>query len=773
MSKELLEKYFKKNEKNELGPIEKNGKIFAILKNKWLEAKPEEIVRQKFIAKLIDEYGYSIEQMAQEMKVSNSKRGSGKAQADIVVWRTKEEKNQNKSAFLVIECKAPNIKLRLEDCYQGMNYATWSRAKIFAVYNDNELQVYKIDDTKIPILADSFKPINDIPKANEILDEDKLEKFLKKTKEFKGDEFATLLHKCHNIIRNNDKLSPEAAFDEISKVLFIKIMYERQPKQEGIFSLEQFRRLKEKYLYEYNMELNNEIKWLEKKKRENIKKGEFREAEENEHRIEYLKKKEPPSYMQKLFEDVKEEFKNDGIFEENERIKLKESTFEAIVKGLEIYNLTKTGADVKGIAFEKFLSKTFRGQLGQFFTPRTIVDFIVDFIEPKEEELICDPCVGSGGFIIKTFENIKEEIENEYKIKKFELQKEIFGENQEYLDDEKKQKEYEEVINKLNEEEQKRLKQLSCCSIYGTDANPRMARVAKINMIMHGDGHSGIHHHDGLLNVNGIFRERFDVILTNPPFGITYGDLPKVQEDDKFQDDKLIEEYIKKYGEKYKTELKQVSENIGKPIRTLFEVGEYTGKSEVLFVERCLDLLKDGGKMGIVLPEGVLNSSDLEKARELFEGKAKIKLIVSLPDEIFLSAGATVKTSLVFLQKFTKEEREEFEAIKQECNENLREILEINKLEEEIIEIQESLKDRKKEKEVKEQLRQNKKEIDKQLKQLYKDLKKQLMPCVREKFDYEILVADIKKAGITSTGEETHNELKDLIEELKSLRVWQ
>ncbi len=732
MEKMDLLKYFQRDEKNELVPIVKDGKIYALLKEKWLEAKPEEIVRQKFIAKLIDEYGYKPEQMAQEMKVSNSQRGTGKAQADIVVWRTKEDKNQNNQAFLVVECKASNIKLKLEDCYQGMNYATWSRAKIFATTNDKELQVYKIDDSKIPILIDSFKPINDIPKAQDILDDKKLETFLKKTKEFKGDEFARLLQRCHNIIRNNDKLSPEAAFDEISKVLFIKIMYERSPKQEGIFSLEQFNRLKKAW--------------------EQVR-GKSDKAE---------------SYMQKLFEDVKEEFKNDGIFEENEKIKLKESTFESIVKELEIYNLTKTGSDVKGIAFEKFLSKTFRGQLGQFFTPRTIVEFMVEYLNPKESELICDPCVGSGGFIIKAFENIKEEIENEYKIKKIELQTKIFGQNQEFIDDKDKQKEYEEIVEKLNKEEEQRLKQLSCCAIYGTDANPRMARVAKINMIMHGDGHNGIHHHDGLLNVNGIFRNRFNVILTNPPFGITYNnDLPKVQEDDKFQDERLIEVYKKEYVEIYEKELKQVTDNIGKPIRSLFEVGKFTGKSEVLFVERCLDLLKNGGRMGIVLPEGVLNSSDLTKARELFEEKAKIKLIVSLPDEVFLSAGATVKTSLVFLQKFTKEEKENFEKTKKECKEELEKTLGIKSLEEQLSTIKEKLKNKKETKETKEQSKKEKKEIENKLKQLYKELETKLMPCIRENFDYEILVADIKKAGITSTGEETQNELKELIVQLK------
>ena len=177
--------------------------------------------------------------------------------------------------------------------------------------------------------------------------------------------------------------------------------------------------------------------------------------------------------------------------------------------------------------------------------------------------------------------------------------------------------------------------------------------------------------------------------------------------------------------------------------------------------------------MGIVLPEGVLNSSDLEKARELFEGKAKIKLIVSLPDEVFLSAGATVKTSLVFLQKFTEKEKEKFEKIKKECEDKLKEELEIYEKENRLLEIKNNLKNKKLSKEIKENLNIEKKEIKKELKQLYKKLENKLMPCVREKFDYEIIVADIKKAGITSTGDITDNELIELIEELKPLKVWE
>lgn len=523
---------------------------------------------------------------------------------------------------MVLEFKAENLELKVEDCYQDYNYATWSRADLFAVSNGKETQVYKVVDTELPL---SLKPIGEIPNANIINNAKKLKEELEKTVEFKGDEFAKVLNKCHNIIRNNDKLSPEAAFDEISKVLFIKIMYERNINQNQMFSLDEFKRLRENF--------------------REIHKG---TSQEND------------SFIQYRFEQVKREFEKDHIFEPNETIRIRESSFEDIVKELEKYNLTKTGADVKGIAFETFLGRTFRGELGQFFTPRKVVEFMVDVLDIKQNELICDPCAGSGGFLIRAFEIVKDKIDEKYiRLKKLK-QREVFGENLENIDDEKLKAKYEQVINELNEKQKLEIQYLSKSSIFGTDANPRMARVSKMNMIMHGDGHNGIHHNDGLLNVNGIFRNRFDVILTNPPFGTNLGkDNSKVSEEDKYTDEKMITHYKKIYGDVYEEELKQVTDNFGKPIRSLYKTGEISGATEVLFVERCLDLLKAGGRMGIVLPEGVLNSSNLQKAREYFESRAKILLIVSLPQDLFVSSGATVKTSLVFLKKFTVEEQKQ------------------------------------------------------------------------------------------------------------------
>lgn len=709
-------------------------RIYSAIRKDYLVAQPEEIVRQEFICKLINDYGYSLSQMDEEVP-QVAVRGTGRARADLVVWKTEDDKKKKKTAFLVVELKSPELRLKVEDCYQGYNYATWSRAKLFAISNGKELQVYKTVEEELPL---KLQPVNDIPHIDTIQDDKKLEESLAKTKEFTGDEFAKLLHKCHNIIRNNDKLSPEASFDEISKILFIKIMYERNPQQERVFSLNQFETMKK-----YHLDNSQ-------------------------------------SYMQYLFNVVKKDFESDGIFEPNETIKLRERSFEQIVKELEIYNLTSTSADVKGIAFEKFLGRTFRGELGQFFTPRVIVDFIVDLLDPKENELICDPCAGSGGFLIKTFESIRKTMDDYYIELKKTKQKEIFGEDLENIEDEELQKRYEEFVSIVNKEEEEKIRKLSHESIFGTDANPRMARVSKMNMIMHGDGHNGIHHNDGLLNVNGIFHNRFDVIVTNPPFGTNLDKkYPLVEQDSKYTNPTIIDNYVNKYSkelfvragytekyvekehfdivkEQYLKEMGQVTNNIDKPIRNLFKVGRDlgSGATEVLFIERCLDLLKPGGRIGIVLPEGVLNSSNLSNAREYFESRAKILLIVSMPQDIFISSGATVKTSLVFLKKFTQEEAKQYETIKKEVTKDIK-----AKYAKDIDPIKEGLKLR-----GKESLSATEKKIkNAELKELEIKRDNEIKEIIKQKFDYEIPISDIKKAGITTTGTETDNELHELL----------
>ena len=144
----------------------KGNKIFAPLKDKWLVNKPEEEVRQKYICRLVNNYGYSIEQMAQEMQVTNSQRGKGAARADIVIWRNPQDKSGNKYPLVVVECKAESVSVRKEDYYQGMNYASWVHADFFVTTNLKETRIFKIVKGKIPDRLEEVVDIPDAVKAN-------------------------------------------------------------------------------------------------------------------------------------------------------------------------------------------------------------------------------------------------------------------------------------------------------------------------------------------------------------------------------------------------------------------------------------------------------------------------------------------------------------------------------------------------------------------------------------------------------------------------------
>lgn len=712
----------------------KGNKIKAPLKGKdaWLVLKPEEEVRQKYICRLVNHYGFSIEQMAQEIQVSNSQRGQGRAMADIVIWRNTKDREEDNSPIIVVECKAEHITVREEDYFQGYNYASWAGADFFVTTNLKETRIFKVVKGKIP---KRLEEVVNIPKAEIVNDKKKIDALLKQTKAFTRDEFSKLLFKCHNIIRNNDKLSPEAAFDEISKILFIKIRYERSNSENQIFSKEAFKADKSSY--------------------------------------EKYKPKDGKDFYQFLFDQTKEDFKDDDLFEPTEIIRIRENSFEAIVEELQIYNLSTTSDDVKGIAFEQFLGKTFRGELGQFFTPRTVVDFMVEILDPQESEIMCDPCCGSGGFLIKAFEFVRAKIENEIHLTKENIKAEYYNDAYEKANDKKKE-EIDDLVNdlfaKLNAEldinnPKSRIRELSYDCIFGTDANPRMSRTAKMNMIMHGDGHGGVHHNDGLLNVNGIFENRFDIILTNPPFGSRVEKSLKITEADKYTDLERIAKYKVRYdtpgNPAYTNALKQINDNINKPLLSLFKTGSMSTLTEVLFIERCLNLLKPGGRMGIVLPEGVLNNTNLQKIRDFVESKAKIVLITSIPQDVFIASGATVKPSLLFFKKFTEEESKLYNTITKKAEKEITQ-----KYEPQTKPIKEKLALRGKEA----PSTGEKKELKAELKQLEEKIANEIKAQIKTNFNYEVPIAEVEKAGISTTGAEIENELIPLAEEFKQHR---
>jgi type I restriction enzyme M protein len=605
----------------------KGNQIFSPVRGKWLPLTPEERVRQQYLSVLTNEYGYSIDQIAEEESVTG--RGSAQARADFLIWRTVQERTDNRPAMIIVECKSDNVTISPKGYHQGDNYARREGAKFFVTHNNRETRYWRVRTDRRP---GYLEEIENIPHAN--ASDEEIKKLIGRLKIFKENEFADLLHQCHNVIRNREHLDPAAAFDEIAKVLFVKTHVERDMKE--------------------------------------------KRRQQNRFTVDYLRTLPGQAPLNLLFSDTKEAYQADAIFNETDKINLKPGTGEEIVRLLERYNLSDTSEDVKGIAFERFLGRTFRGEIGQFFTPRTIVEFMVHVVDPREGDVVCDPASGSGGFLIRFFEIVREQVladvDRQYQDFVTELEGKQLSKAQRARLLHEKFEALQATIDPRNRES--RLWRLANRCIYGCDANDRMARTSKMNMIMHGDGHGGVHHHNGFINVNGIFAGRFDIILTNPPFGANVEPSDKITEGDVRTSDEQYRRYAQWYGQAYKEaqELVQQAAKNNAPIASLFDL-PYGGdkanngkkklgkiKTEILFLERCLALLKPGGRLGIVLPEGIFNNPSLAYVREYCEDRAFIRAVVSLPQETFYSAGASVKASLLFLQKFTEEQAADYQA---------------------------------------------------------------------------------------------------------------
>ncbi|NQU74700.1 MAG: N-6 DNA methylase [Planctomycetes bacterium] len=602
----------------------RGNEVFCPLRGKWLKANPEERVRQEFIKHLRDHYGYTFEQMAQEQKTQHGRRSP---KADIVIYPSPEAKAAGKSPLLVVECKAETVDIHPRDYYQGESYARAVACEIFVMHNARQTAVFKL----VPGTPGESIQINELPAAADWTDAKRIEAIKNSTRAFSRKEFQDLLFKCHSILRDVHKMEPGRAFDAISKVLFIKMYIERTGKW-GTFTTE----------------------FLDQRRA--------------------VRLPSDPLVHDQLFDQTRKHYETDEIFAAADTLEISGETFDRLVKELARFNLSATSDDVKGLAFERFLGATFRGELGQFFTPRPIVDFMVDLLDPQEKELICDPAAGSGGFLIKAFEHVRRRITDDVQAQKDGARAKIEAKK---LKEDDETKRIEDAFAKFNTEldpdqddPPSRVRVLARSCIFGTDAEPRAARTAKMNMIMHGDGHGGIHYHDGLVDINGVFPGRFDIVLTNPPFGQNVGEDQKFGSSEQTRvakDAAYVRRCRDRYGDAWEDSHGQIVKLAEENAKILdsFEIGKDKPNrpTELLFLERCLQLIHPGGRMGIVLPDGNLNNPSLAWLRRWAEGKARLLAVVSLPQETFVSSNATVKASLVFLRKFTTEDSEPWDNV--------------------------------------------------------------------------------------------------------------
>ncbi len=308
-----------------------------------------------------------------------------------------------------------------------------------------------------------------------------------------------------------------------------------------------------------------------------------------------------------LLEETKKEYKD--IFEADEKIRLSNVALGFIVNKLQTISLSDSSSDAKGLAFQKFLAHQEKEGRGQFFTPEPVIDFCVEIIQPRLNERIIDPACGSGGFLISSLKYI---IKNNPKVKTEDI-----------------------IANNL----------------FGLDINKSIGRIAKMKLLLEANCQTNIFCANSLEDIDEIrlmilgaqrikLNDGFDIVLTNPPFG-TVG---------KITNTKILSHYD--LGHKWTGLNNQYCKT-----RTV----SHGLAAEILFIERCLQLLKEGGRLGIVLPNGHFENPSLEYLRFYIKQKAKIIAIVNLPQETFIPYGTGVKTSLLFLEKETINKKSQYQ----------------------------------------------------------------------------------------------------------------
>ena len=525
---------------------------------------PEEGVRVEAYIQLIEEYGYDPRRLVLEVPV---KMGIDTKYADIIVYND----DAHKSPFIIVECKKPEVSDAAfgEAVNQAFSYANALSANFVWVTSSLKSEAYD---------AKSFYPmerernaIADIPRfgktvvryrytvggqggrALEVVDEDVLTRIFKQ---------------AHDALWAGGKRNPSQAFEDLDTLIFCKLWDERKDRDLG-----------EPYDFQ-------------------VYTG------------------EDPDDLLKRVQALYQEGRNvdPEVFQEDIRLTARE--LQTVVGYLDRINLSDTDFDSKGHAFEEFMDSFFRGEFGQYFTPRPIVRFMIDVLPLTNQSKVLDTSCGSGGFLLYALQRIRQEAERRFK--------------RGLITEERRYRHWHEFAEKR---------------LFGIEISEMIARTAKMNMIIHDDGHTNVVAFDGLQTPSRIrtatrndgFQENsFDFIVTNPPFG------SKILTEER----RYMEEY--ELGSKF-------TDWVDVKLRNTDSTTRDSQSSEVLFIEQCHRFLKAGiGILAIVVPDGILTNSSLQYVRDWVSEKYRILAVVSMPQTAFSFRGAGVKSSVLFLQKYTE-----------------------------------------------------------------------------------------------------------------------
>ncbi|MBU4338202.1 N-6 DNA methylase [Patescibacteria group bacterium] len=545
----------------------KNYHIKDLATNKIVDGrKPEEAVRQKYEKELFEDYGYLYEQIDIEVPVQRGEKNSLKnknERADIVIYESTDNNKRNQSSDIIgiVEIKRPTRK---EGIKQLSSYMSATSA-IWGVWTNGEEIEYLYREPvsgkikgefifQIPKNGETFADIGRISKKN-----------LQPSKNLK-----VIFHRLLKTLYANTNISrKEKLGAEMIRLIFCKIVDEKYDQE----ALPKFR-----------------VGFEEKPK-------------------------DVAKRIKDLFEEVKNEFYNDDVFEKSEQITLDPKSIAHVVGQLEKYSLMKTQKDVVGDAFEVFAESKLVGEKGEFFTPREIVKIAVKITDPQPGETIVDPACGSGGFLIYSLEHVWEIMDKQTKYRG--------------MDEAQKLQEKRNMAEKC---------------FFGIDKENDLVKIAKAYMAIIGDGKCGIvsdntlhlpedyNKHAQELFVedeeNNILKQ-FDLVLTNPPFG---SKIKVVKEDSKHFD-------LGHAWKKDKNSNGFIKTNKARPT-----------EPQVLFVERCLQMLKIGGRLALVLPETYFHAPKVRYVLDYLVKQNNVKAVVDLPHDTFRPY-CNAKTLLIVIEK--------------------------------------------------------------------------------------------------------------------------
>jgi type I restriction enzyme M protein len=562
------------------GKMERIRYISADRVERWSD--PEEKVRAEFWAELIYKYDYSPDRIRLEVNVP---RRTPNDYADIVIYSDDELK----APYFVFECKRPDVSDA--EFAQSIEQACGNRASLGAQYcgavSGLTRRLLRFD--KFPAGERDKNHLTDIPKRYGKPAEWRFYKNKpgQDLAAIPREELRAAIRKCHQTLWEGGRRSPIAAFGEFCKLIFVKHRDEKDPDREDGKPYEFQRRLEES-------------------------------AADLARRIHGLynaeKAREPDVFT--------------------DSINIDPPILAQCVEHLEGISLDRTELDTKGVAFEEFMGGFFKGDFGQFFTPRELIAFSVEMLDPERKQFVLDPACGSGGFLLYALDHVRREASRRFP---------------EHESDARQAREHFAYWHDFAEKH-----------LFGIEVNDELARVAKMNMIIHDDGHTNIVGHDALdflpkllAKNKGLSEGAFDLILTNPPFGSV---IKRTEKGEGYLEQFDLRNYLGRNTSESDTDSPAQGENdakrSAKAVRTRASI-----KTEILFLERVHSFLKPGtGRVGIVLPDGILTNSSLQGVRDWLLDRFQLLAVVSLPQFAFSHYDAGVKASIVFMRRLKKKE---------------------------------------------------------------------------------------------------------------------